>query len=358
MEKIKINLNKNSYNILIGTDIFKNPEELSENPGENNSEQTFVITDKNVDFLYGQYIDMINNHEKIVIEPGEQSKSIDMAEYILKQMLSKGASRRSRVIAFGGGVVGDLAGFCSAIYMRGIPLVQIPTTLLAQVDSSVGGKTAINLLNYKNSVGAFYHPARVIIDTGLLKTLPYKELLSGIGEIIKYGIIYDYKFFRYIVKNIEQIKKCNNDIMPYVVKHCCKIKSEIVSRDEREKSLRKILNFGHTIGHALEGITDFSEYTHGEAVIIGMYYETLMAGQLKVIDEKYSKEILDFLGGLGVDLNIDNYPISGLIDWMSKDKKNVGGKVSFILPTEKNTVKEQLLEKHEVKRLFEKVVKC
>jgi 3-dehydroquinate synthase len=192
MEKVRVNLKENSYNILIGKGLLGDLENLA----EHSPEQNFIITDKNINALYGNYLDALDSYERIVIEPGEQSKSIDVTANILKQMLEKGASRRSKVIAFGGGVVGDLAGFCSAIYMRGIPFVQIPTTLLAQVDSSVGGKTGINLLHYKNSIGAFHQPVKVIIDTGLLHTLPYKELLSGIGEIIKYGIIYDYEFFK------------------------------------------------------------------------------------------------------------------------------------------------------------------
>jgi 3-dehydroquinate synthase len=341
MEKVRVNLKENSYNILIGKGLLGDLENLA----EHSPEQNFIITDKNINALYGNYLDALDSYERIVIEPGEQSKSIDVTANILKQMLEKGASRRSKVIAFGGGVVGDLAGFCSAIYMRGIPFVQIPTTLLAQVDSSVGGKTGINLLHYKNSIGAFHQPVKVIIDTGLLHTLPYKELLSGIGEIIKYGIIYDYEFFKYVDRNIEKIKKCDEDIMPYVVKRCCEIKAEIVSRDEKEEGLRKILNFGHTIGHALEGITDFSKYAHGEAVIIGMYYETIMAKKMGIVDEEYAAEILNFLDGLGIDLNIDDYPVLELADWMLKDKKNVGGKISFILPVKEGMVKEQMLEK-------------
>ncbi|HZX21138.1 MAG TPA: 3-dehydroquinate synthase [Clostridia bacterium] len=344
MEKVRVDLKENSYNILIGNGLLKNLENLI----KKGPEQNFIITDKNVDALYGNYLNVFDNYKKIVIEPGEQSKSIDMTSSILKQMLEKGASRKSEVIIFGGGVVGDLAGFCSAIYMRGIPFIQIPTTLLAQVDSSVGGKTGINLLHYKNSVGAFHQPAKVIIDTGLLHTLPYKELLSGIGEIIKYGIIYDYEFFNYVVKNMEQIKECDNNIMPYVVKRCCEIKAEIVSRDEKEESLRKILNFGHTVGHALEGITDFSRYAHGEAVIIGMYYETIMAKKMEIVDEKYATEILNFLDSLGVNLNINDYPVSELVNWMLKDKKNIGGKISFILPVGEGIVKEQMLETAEV----------
>ncbi|HZK56733.1 MAG TPA: 3-dehydroquinate synthase [Clostridia bacterium] len=344
MERVKIDLGKNSYDILIGKNLLKDLKNLI----GASSEQNFIVTDKNINALYGDYLNILDDYEKIVIEPGERSKSIDVMTDVLKQMLEKGATRRSRVISFGGGVVGDLAGFCSAIYMRGIPFVQIPTTLLAQVDSSVGGKTAINLLHYKNNVGAFHQPAKVIIDTVFLETLPLRELLSGIGEIVKYGIIYDYEFFKYVVKNIEQIKERNSDVMVYIIKRCCEIKAEIVSQDEKEESLRKILNFGHTIGHTLEGMSDFSKYAHGEAVIIGMYYETITAKRLGIVNNKYAEKILDFLRSLGVDLNIDNYPVSGLVDWMLKDKKNIGGKISFILPIEEGKVQELLLEKNEV----------
>lgn len=347
MEKIKVNLKENSYDILIGNGLLRNIENII----DNNSKRNFIITDKNVDALYGNYLNTLNNYEKIIIEPGEQSKSMDVTADILKQMLVKGASRKSKIITFGGGVVGDLGGFCSAIYMRGIPFIQIPTTLLAQVDSSVGGKTGINLLHYKNSVGAFHQPTKVIIDTALLKTLPYRERLSGIGEIIKYGIIYDYNFFKYVVENIERIKKCDKNIMPLVIKRCCEIKADIVSQDEKEEGLRKILNFGHTFGHALEGITEFSKYTHGEAVIIGMYYETIIAKKLGIIDENYSEEILNFLSNLEMDLSISDCSITELVDRMSKDKKNIGGKISFVLPTEKGTVKERLFEKSEILHL-------
>lgn len=344
MERVKIDLKENSYNILIKSNLL---EEL-DNLIEENSEQNFIITDKNVDALYGDYLNRLANYEKILIEPGEASKSIDVTTDILKEILQKGGSRKSKIIAFGGGVVGDLAGFCSAIYMRGISFIQIPTTLLAQVDSSVGGKTGINLLHYKNSVGAFYQPSKVLIDINLLKTLPYRELLSGIGEIIKYGVIYDYEFFKYLAENIDKIKNCDPNIMPYVIKRCCEIKAEIVSQDEKEKGLRKILNFGHTLGHALEGISNFCKYTHGEAVIVGMYYETILAKQLGIIDNDYAEEILSFLCNLGIDLNINNYPASELTDWMLKDKKNIDGKISFILPTKPGQVKEVLLNKDEI----------
>lgn len=341
MERINIDLNQKSYDILIGKNILQNIENLI----DDNKETNFIITDSKVDTLYGNKLSTLTNFHKVVIEPGEVSKSIDTTITILKQMLIKGLSRKSIVVAFGGGVVGDLAGFCSSIYMRGISFVQIPTTLLAQVDSSVGGKTGVNLLEYKNSVGTFYQPSKVIIDTELLKSLPYKELLSGIGEIIKYGIIYDYSFFQYIVKEIENIKSLDPDVINYVIKRCCEIKAEIVSQDEKEEDLRKILNFGHTIGHGLEGITNFSKYTHGEAIIIGMYTEILLAQRLDLIDNDYALEILSFLETLGVDLNISSYPKAKLIECILHDKKNIKDKISFILPVSPGKVKEIFLEK-------------
>lgn len=344
MERVKIDLKGRSYNIDIGKGSLKNLKSFI----DGNGEKSFIITDKNVDALYGGYVNELKNYKKLVIEPGEQSKSFVTVENILKEMLAGGATRKSRIIALGGGVVGDVAGFCSSIYMRGISFIQIPTTLLAQVDSSVGGKTGINLLHYKNSIGSFYQPETVIIDTDLLHTLSSKERLSGIGEIIKYGVIYDYEFLKYIVKNIKQLKECSDDLMPYIIKRCCEIKGQIVSRDEKEAGLRKILNFGHTIGHALEGITEFSKYTHGEAVIIGMYYETLMAKKMNIIDESYAEKLLEFLDDLGVNLDISNHPIAELIDWMLKDKKNTGGKISFILPVAKGKMQEYLLKEEEL----------
>ena len=341
MEKVSIDLNENSYDILIGSNILDNIQDLIDDNGETN----LIITDKSVDELYGNKLNHLKNFHKIIIEVGENSKSIDTAIDILKQMLIKGLSRKSMVIAFGGGVVGDLAGFCSSIYMRGISFIQIPTTLLAQVDSSVGGKTGVNLLEYKNSIGSFYQPTRVIMDTELLNTLPYEQLLSGIGEIIKYGIIYDYSFFQYIIKEIENIKALAPSVISYVVKRCCEIKAEIVSIDEKEEALRKILNFGHTIGHALEGITNFSKYTHGEAIIIGMYTETLLAQKLDIINKDYAIEVLEFIESLNVDLDISSYPKMELIDFILHDKKNVKNKISFILPISPGEVKEVFLEK-------------
>ncbi|MFA5575714.1 MAG: hypothetical protein WC983_00385, partial [Tissierellaceae bacterium] len=179
-------------------------------------------------------------------------------------------------------------------------------------------------------------------------SLAEREILNGLGEIVKYGIIYDYELFKYIGKNIGKIKNLDRKIMPYLIGRCCQIKGEIVARDEKEEGLRKILNFGHTLAHGLESITNFSKYSHGQAVIIGMYQETLLAKRLGIVDSHYSDQLLEFLTSLGVDLSIGDYPSSQLVDFMLKDKKNRAGKISFILPIEKGRVKEYLLDKNQI----------
>ncbi|MCK9444435.1 MAG: 3-dehydroquinate synthase [Tissierellaceae bacterium] len=345
MEKIVVNLSGNSYDIHIGKGILVNIDDFI----EPNNEQNFLISDENVYELYGHYFENLKGYEKIIVKPGEQSKSLETVSHILGQMLGLKGSRKSKVIAFGGGVVGDLGGFCSSIYMRGIEYIQIPTTILAQVDSSIGGKTGVNFQNHKNTVGTFHQPSKVIVDIDLLQSLDRRQILNGLGEIIKYGIIYDYEFFKYVKENIEGIGKSNSKVMSSVIKRCCEIKSEIVSKDEKEQNLRKILNFGHTFGHGLESITNFLKYNHGEAVIIGMYYETLLAKRLGAIDSEYFQEIMDFLNSLRVDLNVEDYPAANLIDIMANDKKNHDGKISFILPTERGKVEEYLLHKSQVK---------
>jgi 3-dehydroquinate synthase len=346
MEKVQIDLGKDSYTIHIGKDLLNDVESFL-----GIADSFFIITDQNVDSLYGNKLQRGLKNKKYyqyIIAPGEDSKNMETITSILSCMLESNLTRRSMVIAFGGGVVGDIAGFCASIYMRGIPFIQVPTTLLAQVDSSVGGKTGVNLPQAKNSIGTFYQPKGVVIDTSLLYTLTPRELLSGIGEIIKYGIIKDYHFFQYLQENIERIKELDDTILQYVIKRCCEIKAAIVAQDEKELGVRKILNFGHTIGHGLEGITRYQKYTHGEAVLLGMYYETILARNLGVIEESYFFEIIDFIQKFDINLDISSYPIQQLIDIMIYDKKNHNDKISFILPTKKGIVEEYLLEKSQI----------
>ncbi|SNS81372.1 3-dehydroquinate synthase [Anaerovirgula multivorans] len=346
MERLFIDLNDNSYMISIDRGLLGNLQDFL---GE--GDRWVIVTDENVDVLYGQKLMQLlkdRKVEKIVIPSGEGSKNLQTVEYLLKTMLEYGLTRRSKVIALGGGVVGDIAGFCASIYMRGIPFIQVPTTLLAQVDSSVGGKTGVNMPQGKNIVGSFYQPQTVVIDVETLSTLSKRELISGIGEVIKYGIIYDYNFLEYINKNLSKLFALEEEVIIKVIKRCCEIKAEVVSKDEKEEGLRKILNYGHTIGHALETATHYKNYTHGEAVLIGMYYEALMAKKLGYIDESYYKQISETIRKTGISLEIYRTPLPVLIDCMMKDKKNKDGKISFILPEGKGKVTEVLLTREEI----------
>lgn len=350
MEKLLIDLKENSYCIYIDGDLLGNLQSYLEE-----ADQWVMITDENVDKLYGDRLEQVLKNKKvkkIVIPPGEGSKNLLTVEKIIHKMLDYGITRRSQIIAFGGGVVGDIAGFCGAIYMRGIPFLQVPTTLLAQVDSSVGGKTGVNTPQGKNIIGSFYQPKAVVIDVDTLKTLPKQQLMSGIGEIIKYGIIYDNDFLKYLSKHFSQLLELQEDVIKKVIKRCCEIKAEIVSKDEKEKGIRKILNFGHTIGHGLEAATGYEGYTHGEAVIIGMYYEALMAKKLGYIDDVYYEEILSILRKTKLPLDISQISLTDLIDYMEKDKKNKDGRISFILPKGRGKVEEVMLTREEVACIY------
>ncbi len=346
MERLNIDLGKNSYPIHIGTDLLQDIESYTEE-----ADKWFIITDENVSRLFNTEIKHLLNKKntyQYTISPGESSKSFSTVENILNSMIAYGLTRKSMVIAIGGGVVGDIAGFCASIYMRGISFIQVPTTLLSQVDSSVGGKTGVNMIVGKNMVGSFYQPKAVVIDIDTLKTLPRRELISGVGEVIKYGIIYDYQFFKYISDKFLNIMNLEEEVMKKVIKTSCEIKADIISKDEKEENIRKILNYGHTIGHALEAATNYKTYTHGEAVLIGMYYEGLMAKGLGYIDELYFSQIEKIIKKTGISFEIDNVPLKVLIDKMENDKKNRNGKISFILPNGQGKVIEVLLNKEEI----------
>lgn len=346
MEKVYIDLGTDSYFIHIDAKLLAS---LSDYVG--NADKWLVITDENVNKLYGDtVIEALKDKMvyKTIIQPGEESKSLKTVEDILTQMLEFGLTRKSKIIALGGGVVGDIAGFCASIYMRGIPFIQVPTTLLSQVDSSVGGKTGVNMPQGKNMVGSFYQPEAVIIDINTLKTLPRKELISGLGEIIKYGIIWDYDFFNAIKKDMKKIFEFDNVTLTSIIKRCCEIKAEVVSKDEKELGIRKILNFGHTIGHGLEAITNYKRFTHGEAVLVGMYYEALLAKRLGYIDEIYLKEIEELIESLDISLDISEFSREIFLNAMMKDKKNKEGMFSFILPKDRGKVEEVLLDRGEI----------
>lgn len=352
METVAVSLGEKSYEINISEGLI---EKLAEHLGV--ADKWFILTDENVDKLYGSIIESSMGKlpfTKFVIPAGEKAKTFAGAEMVINAMLTNELTRRSAVIAFGGGVVGDLAGFCASIYMRGIRYIQVPTTLLAQVDSSVGGKTGVNVQLGKNMAGTFYQPQIVVIDTNLLSSLPEREFMAGMGEVIKYGIIYDYKLLREIDKDFDQIHNFDYATINKLIKRCCEIKAEIVGKDEVESDLRKILNFGHTFGHALETLTNYTQYLHGEAVLIGMYYESLLALKLELISDEYWKEIVALIKKTGISTDISSLEAGDLVKQMGRDKKNPSDAISFIFPTGKGCVAEHLLKFDEVLKLLMK----
>lgn len=259
---------------------------------------------------------------------GESHKNISTVEKIANSLLEKNADRNSLIVALGGGVVGDVAGFVAATYMRGVPYVQVPTTLLAMVDSSVGGKTAVDLPEGKNCIGAFYQPRAVYIDLSMLKTLPEREIRNGLAECVKTAVIADGKLFSFIEKNIKKIKSLRPAAMEHLVYKCCKIKARVVSKDERESNLRKILNYGHTVGHALEASTNYKKYSHGEAVALGMYYEAQLSHMPLNDIVRQNRLLFDF----GLIKDLPKFSIEKILELMKHDKKALHGEINFALP--------------------------
>jgi 3-dehydroquinate synthase len=276
----------------------------------------------------------------MVVNAGEKSKSVTMAERLWNQMLEAHADRKTVVVAVGGGVIGDLAGFVAATYARGLTFVQVPTTLLAQVDSSVGGKVAINLPDAKNMVGAFWQPAVVLIDTRVLTSLPMREYRAGLGEVVKYGVIKDAEFFSFLEQNVEPILAREDPVLRSIVAKCCQLKADVVQEDEREESgLRAILNYGHTFAHALESATKYSEFLHGEAVSIGMLCASRLAEILGLVDRDFTQRQHDLLSAFGLPVNLPSVDETVFLEAMQQDKKVVHGRLRLVLPTEMGSVR-------------------
>ena len=273
-QTLHVNLAERSYDIVVGSGLLGSFPEYFER--WTNSSHAVVITDSTVDPLYADKLaDTIADDGKevhvLVVEAGEASKCPEVAQDLWETMLAEGSDRQSAVVAVGGGVVGDLAGFVAATFARGLPFIQVPTTLLSQVDSSVGGKVGINLPSAKNIVGAFWQPEGVLIDVDVLASLPDREFAAGMAEVIKYGVIMDAEFFDYLEKQIDAIRARDAKALTHLVTRSCRLKADVVEADERETSGRRaILNYGHTFGHAFEAATNYGELLHGEAISIGM----------------------------------------------------------------------------------------
>jgi 3-dehydroquinate synthase len=267
----------------------------------------------------------------IVLPDGEEEKNIDNLMKVFDALLENKCDRKTTLLALGGGVIGDLTGFAAATYMRGVPFVQIPTTLLAQVDSSVGGKTAINHPLGKNMIGAFYQPQSVIADTSTLMSLPTRELSAGLAEVIKHGAIIDAEFFQWQEKNIAKLMARDDQALAYAIQRSCEIKSEVVRQDERETGLRAILNFGHTFGHAIEAGLGYGEWLHGEAVGCGMLMAADLSVRMGYMDAADRDRLVALVKAAGLPTVAPDLGKDRWLDLMEVDKKNEGGTIKFIL---------------------------
>lgn len=337
LQTVHVALGERSYDIAIGTDLLATlGERLTERLTPSHA---VVITDSNVrashaDVVARSLSDAGIRHHLAVIPAGEGSKNAEAATALWNELLAAGADRKSLVVAVGGGVIGDLAGFIAATFARGLSFVQVPTTLLAQVDSSVGGKVGINLPHAKNMVGAFWQPRFVLIDTHTLETLPDREYRSGLAEVVKYGVILDAEFFAYLEQHVESLNRRDPETLRYVVARCCRLKADVVENDERELTgLRAVLNYGHTFCHAIETVTGYGEYLHGEAVAIGMLCASRLAERLGRIDHELTERQYRLLEALKLPTSVPEVEHDRLIAAMRHDKKVEHGKLRFVLPS-------------------------
>lgn len=329
---LDVRLPQNEYSIIIEKGILKDIGGEIRKIYKN--KKIAIITDLNVEALYGESIlSSLNQYDfdtkVIAIEPGESSKSLDRAQHIYEELLDFEITRGDMIIAFGGGVVGDLAGFVASTLLRGIPFIQVPTSLLAQIDSSVGGKVGVNLPQGKNLVGSFYHPKAVFIDPQLLKTLDKRFLYDGMAEVIKYGCINDKALFRKLIKIGTEEELFNS--MEEIILNCCKIKRDIVERDEKDHGDRMLLNFGHTIGHAIEKYFRYKEYTHGEAVAIGMYNITKKSEELGLTQEGTANCIKKAIIKYNLPYKMPDSDREEITAAIGLDKKNKGNNLNIIL---------------------------
>jgi len=336
LSNIHVNLGERSYEIHIGAGVL---DQLGARCAEAGLKgKCLVITDENVGPLYAQRALLsldaagVFDAHLVVIPSGEESKSIELMEQLYSRCIRKGLDRKSFIVALGGGVIGDLSGFVAATYLRGIPFVQVPTSLLAMVDSSVGGKTGINLPEGKNLVGAFHQPQLVLADLETLQTLDDREYRAGLAEVVKYGIIYDDAFFSLLEENGSEILDVTNvDLLAKVVGRCCEIKADVVAQDEREGGLRAILNFGHTVGHAVEKVAGYGAVVHGEGVAIGSVFAARASVEQCNLSQTDCDRIEKIFSDLKLTVRAPKYKWTQLRSALSVDKKTVDGRPKFVL---------------------------
>jgi 3-dehydroquinate synthase len=332
---VPVELGERSYRILIDRGLLSRTGAVLQEVGCRG--KVGVITDRNLARHHLRPLLRSLRHAgfdtvRVILPPGERTKSLGTIARILDTLVQAKFERRSTLVALGGGVIGDLTGFAAAIYLRGIPFVQVPTSLVAQVDSSVGGKTGVDHRLGKNLIGAFHQPRCVLIDTGTLRTLPAREWIAGLAEVIKYGVIADEPFFEFLDRDIERILRYDETAVSRLITRSCEIKAQVVAEDERESDRRRILNFGHTVAHALEAVTGYRGLVHGEAVGIGMVQEADIARHLGLCDADVVERIRRLVRAAGLPYDMPRIPFSRLWTAMLSDKKVVDGTVHCVLP--------------------------
>jgi len=335
MQTLTVNLGDRSYPIHVGEGILPRAGEFLSQAGLRG--KVAIVTNPTVAQLY---LDAV--HEAltdagfemipILIPEGEEHKNLKTLASIYDRLITERLERNSCVMALGGGVVGDVAGFIAATYLRGIPYIQVPTTLLAQVDSSVGGKTGVNHQNGKNLIGAFHQPRSVLIDVTVLQSLPPRELVAGLAEVIKYGVIEHPALFTLLEEKIDKVIGLDRELLVQIIATSCRIKARVVEKDEREDDYRAVLNFGHTIGHALEAVTDYRKYLHGEAVGIGMAQATAISVHQGFCDQRSLERIRKLIRKAGSPADIPpDVSRQSLIQSMEVDKKSAEGRIKFVM---------------------------
>lgn len=333
MKKVRVRLGRRSYTIHIGPGLLQQAGQILSELGL--GDKAVVVTDHTLKRLHGKTLTeslAASGFSVTVLEvpPGEEQKSLETAGQLYRQLTECSAERTTAVLALGGGVIGDLAGFVAATYLRGVPLVQIPTTLLAQVDSSVGGKVAVDFGQLKNRIGAFYQPRAVISDISVLKTLGAGELSDGLAEVIKYGVIRDADLFTYLERNIEKVRAVDERTLETIIYRSARIKAEVVSRDELDTGLRNILNYGHTVGHAVEAVTEF-ETSHGQAVAIGMVAAAKISNRLGIMPAAETARIVTLIQRAGLPTALPRFELDRLMKAIKYDKKVLQGRIRFVL---------------------------
>jgi 3-dehydroquinate synthase len=362
MRTVHVHLGERSYDILIDTGLLTRLPELFRQHAVQS--RLFLIANTNVFKLHGEKLLKTLNGAgfqatQILIPDGEKYKNLQTLENIYTYLIAQGADRQSTILALGGGVTGDLAGFAAATFHRGVPYIQIPTTLLSQVDSSVGGKTGVNHSQGKNLIGAFYQPHLVCIDTDTLGTLSTRELQSGTYEVLKYGLIYDPDFFGYLEAHMADIRARKPEVIENVISRCCEIKAEVTSVDENEADLRRILNFGHTFGHGLEAAAGYGCITHGEAVGYGMIAAVLLSERRGYLNAATVERVIRGICQIGRLPDITALSLDSVLQAMARDKKRLHDRINFVLLKEiGKTIIENDLDQATLSEIWGRITAC